>query len=81
MESEIKALKDKLPKRGYSTLIMKHIPKKNGKPLADSDMIRQMFAGRSLSYAKKTIILKAVKEAVQELNAQDATLRKIIKSI
>jgi len=79
MNEEIKALKDKLPQRGYTKLIIAEIPKKGRKPLVNSSMIRQFFAGRPVAYANKVIIVKGVKEAIKKLEKQNNSLKKMMQ--
>ena len=78
MKTEIEALKSRLPKRGYSDLVVKEIPKSGRKPLVNRSVIHAFFAGRSVSLDKQEIIVKAANNAIKTYEARKQNLSKMM---
>jgi len=78
MEPEIKALRNKLPTRGYVQLIMDSVPKNADKALVTKDIIKHFFLGRAVKYEAKVIVIKSVNQAIKKLSKKQSVLKKMI---
>ena len=80
MKKEIQALKAKLPKRGYTQLVMENTTDDKGKQLITIDIIKQFFAGRKVKHENKIIVIKGVKAAIEKLNKKELELKSLMKA-
>ena len=78
MKKEITALKKKLPKYGYTSIVVNASRDKDGNTIITNNMVKQFFNGRAVKHENKIAITKAVNKAISDLQKRDSQLKKII---
>ena len=78
MRKEIKALRKKLPHKGYIPLIIKEVDNNADKQLVTRDVIINFFMGRAVKHESKIAVVKYVNKAIVTLNKKSSSLRKMM---